>query len=304
MFFASESDKTPVRRWPTSQVTQLEAEKAKHLSFDINGTPFNINAGSQSTADAIINKLEASRAASAPSPPTSPPITAPARSPSPEPVQAPVLKQKKSVNFAQTAEVITTHEPEEYDESDVEEYSNAIGTILYDFAAEGEDELAVAEGETVTVIDRQGNEDWWKVKNTQGMEGVVPALYVKVCFAFKVPLPYSLPAFFFQLPNEGEPASPTVSSTAQTQARNAQVEAEREAKARAEREQAKKRAEEERQRAEDRARAEEAKRKRIADQHAAEAARVSRETTRKTQEDARVASPPAMPKYVIGRLVF
>lgn len=181
MFFASESDKTPVRQWPTSSVHQLEAEKAKHISLDVDGANLHFNAGSQSAAEAIVAKLRASKAASAFSPPTSPPATALARSPSPEPITAPVLKQKKSVNFAQAPpEVITSRESEEYDESGGEESEYITGTVLYDFAAEGEDELAVAEGEIVTVVD-QGNEDWWKVRNAQGVEGVVPALYVKVC---------------------------------------------------------------------------------------------------------------------------
>jgi len=191
MFFASESDKTPVRQWPTTSIHQLEAEKAKHISFEVNGSSLHFNAGSQSTAEAIRAKLQASKAASAPSPPTSPPATAPAMSPSPEPIPTPALKQKKSVNFAQEPpEVITSRESEEYDESGGEEFEGITGTVLYDFAAEGEDELAVAEGETVTVVD-QGNEDWWKVRNAQGIEGVVPALYVKVRHNFNAFSPIS-----------------------------------------------------------------------------------------------------------------
>ena len=118
MFFASESDKTPVRQWPTASIHQLEAEKAKHISFEVKGSSLHFNAGSQSTAEAIRAKLQASKAASASSPPTSPPGTASARSPSPEPIPTPVLKQKKSVNFAQEPpEVITSRESGEYDES-------------------------------------------------------------------------------------------------------------------------------------------------------------------------------------------
>jgi actin cytoskeleton-regulatory complex protein SLA1 len=181
MFFASESDKTPVRQWPTALIHLLESEKAKHISFDVSGTHLHFNAGSQSAAEAISAKLRSSKAASVPSPPSSPPVVVvPPESPVPEPVSAPVLKQKKSVNFAQEPpEVITSRDSEEYYESGAEEAEGISGTVLYDFAAEGEDELAVVEGETVTVID-QGNEDWWKIRNAQGMEGVVPALYVKV----------------------------------------------------------------------------------------------------------------------------
>jgi len=54
---------------------------------------------------------------------------------------------------------------------------------LYDFAADGEDELSVQEGETLFVLERDGDE-WWKCRNTSGGEGVVPASYVEVCSSF------------------------------------------------------------------------------------------------------------------------
>lgn len=187
MFFASESDKAPVRRWPTSSVTRADADKPKHVAFQLeDGTLLHFNAGSQATADAIHTKLESSKGASEPSAAPAPRAVPPPFSPpepahTPEPTTSQVIKPKKSVNFAPAPpEVITTADSEdEYEETGGDE-QDEVGTVLYDFAAEGEDELAVVEGETVTVVDRQGNDDWWKVRNGQGMEGVVPALYVKV----------------------------------------------------------------------------------------------------------------------------
>jgi hypothetical protein len=52
-------------------------------------------------------------------------------------------------------------------------------TALYDFDAQGEDELPVTEGEILTVIDKS-NDDWWTVKNSRGKQGVVPAQYVEL----------------------------------------------------------------------------------------------------------------------------
>lgn len=52
-------------------------------------------------------------------------------------------------------------------------------TALYDFDAQGEDELAVTEGEILTVIDKS-NDDWWTVKNARGQQGAVPAQYVEL----------------------------------------------------------------------------------------------------------------------------
>ena len=49
---------------------------------------------------------------------------------------------------------------------------------LYDFTADGEDELSVAENEEVIIIERDGDE-WWKCRNARGVEGVVPASYLE-----------------------------------------------------------------------------------------------------------------------------
>jgi len=38
----------------------------------------------------------------------------------------------------------------------------------------------VREGERLTVLDKTADEDWWRVRNASGKEGVVPAQYVEV----------------------------------------------------------------------------------------------------------------------------
>ena len=50
--------------------------------------------------------------------------------------------------------------------------------VLYDFRADGEDELTVSEGEKLTILEK--DEEWWKCKNVEGVEGVVPASYLEV----------------------------------------------------------------------------------------------------------------------------
>ena len=54
-----------------------------------------------------------------------------------------------------------------------------MAAALYDFNADGEDELTVKEGENLTVLERDG-EEWWKCRNAKGLEGVVPASYLEV----------------------------------------------------------------------------------------------------------------------------
>lgn len=57
--------------------------------------------------------------------------------------------------------------------------STQAATALYDFVAQGDDELTVNEGESLTVVDVE-NDEWWLVRNARGEEGVVPAQYVEV----------------------------------------------------------------------------------------------------------------------------
>lgn len=57
--------------------------------------------------------------------------------------------------------------------------SDTIGTILWDFVAGGQDEVSVAAGDEVTIMDDK-DPDWWLVKRTvNGQEGVVPSNYVE-----------------------------------------------------------------------------------------------------------------------------
>lgn len=59
------------------------------------------------------------------------------------------------------------------------------GSALYDFLADGEDELSVKEGEQLFILDRVSSDEWWKCRNVHGAEGVVPSSYIEVrpnCF--------------------------------------------------------------------------------------------------------------------------
>ena len=55
------------------------------------------------------------------------------------------------------------------------------GIVLYDFMAQGDDEVTVAEGDEVVVLDDTKSEEWWNVRRVKnGNEGVVPSSYVEV----------------------------------------------------------------------------------------------------------------------------
>ncbi len=64
--------------------------------------------------------------------------------------------------------------------------------ILYDFQAEGSNELSSYAGEELTVINANMFDGWIQVKNSRGGEGIVPSSYVEyitsnddVCFFLK-----------------------------------------------------------------------------------------------------------------------
>ena len=55
------------------------------------------------------------------------------------------------------------------------------GHVLYDFMAQGDDEVTVGVGDEVIVVDDTKSEEWWMVRRLKnGKEGVVPSTYVDV----------------------------------------------------------------------------------------------------------------------------
>lgn len=58
--------------------------------------------------------------------------------------------------------------------------SKKTGKILYDFEAQGDDELTVLEGDTVYILNDKKSKDWWMVQHVDnGQSGVVPAQFVQ-----------------------------------------------------------------------------------------------------------------------------
>ncbi|KAI1755046.1 hypothetical protein F4782DRAFT_431448 [Xylaria castorea] len=54
------------------------------------------------------------------------------------------------------------------------------GQILYDFMAQGHDEVTVDSGDEVIILDDMKSEEWWQVRRLKnGKEGVVPSSYVE-----------------------------------------------------------------------------------------------------------------------------
>jgi len=55
------------------------------------------------------------------------------------------------------------------------------GVMLYDFMAQGDDEVTVGVGDEVIVLDDSKSEEWWQVRRLKnGKEGVVPSSYIEI----------------------------------------------------------------------------------------------------------------------------
>ena len=62
------------------------------------------------------------------------------------------------------------------------------GHMLYEFMAQGDDEVTVAENDEVLVLDDTKSDDWWMVRRLKnGKEGVVPRQYVEVTGVIEAP---------------------------------------------------------------------------------------------------------------------
>ncbi|KAJ3554220.1 hypothetical protein NM688_g3224 [Phlebia brevispora] len=186
MFFASEADKTPVQKWQTTDIQSTRLEKSKHVHVEIGGSSpvsLHFHAGSKDVADAILAKIEEARTVSSPG--SSPSLGTPTAVATAEPIERP-RSAAKSVHFDNSEpEIIPPREVDEDADDDDEEAAGRHGdggeraVVLYDFTADGDDEMTVHEGETLLVLERDTDE-WWKCRNMEGDEGVVPANYLEL----------------------------------------------------------------------------------------------------------------------------
>ncbi|CAO1618113.1 unnamed protein product [Parajaminaea phylloscopi] len=213
LFFASESDKTPVQKIPVLAVLSHSLEnKGKQVHIDLDSS-----AGvegdvmefvcDKKDSDEIAAKLDESKTKAqrmadmheeaaaqpeehprAPVPPPLPPVAAssvaPATAPSPPPAAppAPTFQPPPSRTTAILPPPVRKSATSPAPRAPTPPPAAADGEpamALYDFEAQGDDELTVAENESLTLIERE-NDDWWKVRNASGQEGVVPASYVEV----------------------------------------------------------------------------------------------------------------------------
>lgn len=159
---------TPVKQYPITELGVVSQPSSKNLelSFSTLAQSLIFHCGDSSTAGAIIAKLESSKAAAG------------------EALE--MAAAHTSIGAADSG-----GEQDDYEHPSVGKgvrsappiatplQSTGAVTALYEFVAQGEDELSVTENEVLTIVDKS-DEEWWLVRNLSGQEGVVPAQYVQV----------------------------------------------------------------------------------------------------------------------------
>jgi hypothetical protein len=67
------------------------------------------------------------------------------------------------------------------------------GSMRFDFMAQGDDEVTVAKGDEVIILDDETSDDWWKVRRVKnGKEGVVPRSFVEAGEVVLAPTPSNM----------------------------------------------------------------------------------------------------------------
>ncbi|KAH9072330.1 hypothetical protein EDB83DRAFT_2541595 [Lactarius deliciosus] len=199
IFFASEADKTPVQKWQIGDITSTDIDKSKHILIEVGGSAaasLHFHAGNKDTAEEILAKLESSRSLARES------IEAPAASatatkhqaePEPEAAQAPVQRTlpppllSNGSNSPEASPAIIPPRPASPPEPEREEAEGLEAAALYDFQAQGDDELTVVEGDALWIIEQEGDE-WWKCRNIKGDEGVVCVVIPRPTGAGRLPV--------------------------------------------------------------------------------------------------------------------
>ncbi|WFD31088.1 cytoskeletal protein binding protein [Malassezia sp. CBS 17886] len=162
LFFATDANGASVPRMPINHVLGGDVEKGKYLVISLSaaaGVPHDamtFHVGSKAAGDQILDKIQASRrlASSA---------YGAAAAPAPSSNSAPGTR-----GAARDAAASASRPP-----------SREMVVVLYDFAAQGDDELSVSEHDQLTLMERE-NDEWWKLQSASGAVGVVPAAYVEV----------------------------------------------------------------------------------------------------------------------------
>ncbi|KAG0148091.1 hypothetical protein CROQUDRAFT_75775 [Cronartium quercuum f. sp. fusiforme G11] len=175
LIFASESDKTGVQQYSLSTVSIIRTEKGKNLILQCRNEERHFQVPSKDL-DEMVSRIERGRKDL-----TVETSNTTSSSPRPKGLTSPTTSLMPSLR-APSAMASPDRPPGHVNRK--VSFATPVGksaTALYDFDAQGDDELTVREGETLRVLDDVSDDDWWKcARESNGEEGVVPASYVEL----------------------------------------------------------------------------------------------------------------------------
>ncbi|CAG8513808.1 2519_t:CDS:10, partial [Dentiscutata heterogama] len=169
VYYASETDKTPVQIWKISDLESVKYEK-KNVTIKFGGpksATFNFHTSSKSDAEAIYRQYEE--------------CVASLELPSVK-LDASSIKSPRPSSAHDTEETESQPDAEENEAEEVNEIElppPKVGIALYDFDAQGDDEISIQEGDEVWVIDDVSSDEWWKCRKGDE-EGMVPSSYIEI----------------------------------------------------------------------------------------------------------------------------
>lgn len=214
LFFASESDKAPVQKINVLSIIghsvegkgkqlnlELDAQAAASANVDENNN-LKFVMGSKGDVEEVWKKIEVSQekahaanaepdedqeeiAPAAANIPAPHPVTQSARTTPSAPIPPPAPPAPPATSILPPPSRATAvSKPPPAPSAPTPASNGAVAgeedaIALYDFEAQGDDELTVAENEALILVEKE-TDDWWKVRNASGQEGVVPASYVEV----------------------------------------------------------------------------------------------------------------------------
>lgn len=177
--YGSETDKaSPVRQFSINDIKH-HAQDGKNVHIEVADTANTIldfQTSSKSEAKAIAAKIDSSKSVASATEATAP-HHVPATTPPAPSLDNHYDEDEESENeFDHPAVPEPDEEPAAPIKPACEE---RWAIVLYDFNAEGPEELTVKENEQVLVTDYVSSDEWWNIEHQDGRKGIVPASYVQ-----------------------------------------------------------------------------------------------------------------------------
>ncbi|CAG8704641.1 3627_t:CDS:2, partial [Ambispora leptoticha] len=187
VIYTSETDKTPVQLWNISDVESVKYEK-KNVTITFGGAKqatFNFQVSNKSDAEAIYRQyVECTASLELP---TVNIDTSSMKSPRPtsthdnqdnEETESQADAEENDVEEVNVEEV-NVEEVNVEEVNEMELPSPKLGIALYDFDAQGDDEISIREGDDLWIIDDVSSNEWWKCRKGDE-EGMVPSSYIDI----------------------------------------------------------------------------------------------------------------------------